>query len=294
MTLLITPLRLRFCVARVMAVKLRRNILISKDGTRISYQSIGAGPSVIVVPGVLSMATDYATFAHNLAGHFAVHTIERRGRGKSGPQGEDYSIIKECDDVRALQALTGATLLVGHSYGGLVALEVARNSAFTKIAVYEPGVSINGSMPVNWISGYENKLADKKDIDAFVEFVLADAPPRFQKIPAWMMKLALLVLTNCTRSYRQMRGLLEQNLHEWQEIARLDSSYENYREITARVLLMHGGKSDSKAATLAMRQLAAVLPHSETKEFPDLDHFGIERTAPREVAKAVGQFFNDC
>jgi pimeloyl-ACP methyl ester carboxylesterase len=278
-----------------MATKLRRNIVISKDGTRISYLSYGSGPSVLVIPGVLSMAADYATFAHHLAKHFSVHTIERRGRGESGPQGNDYSIVKECDDMRALRAVTSATLLVGHSYGGLVALEVARNnSAFTKIAIYEPGVSINGSMPINWMLGYKKKLAEKKDIDAFVDFVLADSPPRIQKVPAWLMKLALLILTNCTRSYRQMRGLLEQNLLEWQEIARLDSSYENYREITAGVLLMHGGKSDSKAATLAMRQLAAVLPHSETKEFPDLDHFGIERTAPREVAKAVGQFFNAC
>jgi surfactin synthase thioesterase subunit len=32
--------------------------------------------------------------------------------------------------------VTGASLLVGHSYGGLVALEVARNNtAFTKLAV---------------------------------------------------------------------------------------------------------------------------------------------------------------
>jgi hypothetical protein len=57
------------------------------------------------------------------------------------------------------------------------------------------------------------------------------------------------------------------------------------------VLLMYGGKSDSKAVNLAMERLAAILPHSETKEFPKLDHFGIERTAPREVAKAVTNYF---
>jgi predicted alpha/beta superfamily hydrolase len=47
--------------------------------------------------------------------------------------------------VLALQAATGASFLVGHSYGGLIALEVARNNKdFNKIAVYEPGVSIDG------------------------------------------------------------------------------------------------------------------------------------------------------
>ena len=54
---------------------------------------------------------------------------------------------------------------------------------------------------------------------------------------------------------------------------------------------MYGGRSDSKAVTLAMERLSTIIPHSVTKEFPRLDHFGIERTAPREVAKAVSDYF---
>ena len=68
--------------------------VLSRDGTRIGYLSVGGGPSVLVVPGVLSMAADYAAFARALSEHFTVHTIERRGRGESGPQGDDYSIVK--------------------------------------------------------------------------------------------------------------------------------------------------------------------------------------------------------
>jgi pimeloyl-ACP methyl ester carboxylesterase len=238
------------------------------------------------------MAGDYAAFARALSEHFTVHTIERRGRGESGPQGDDYSIVKECEDVLALQAETGAALLVGHSYGGLVALEVGRNNqTFSKIAVYEPGVSIEGSMPTAWMQGYEKKLSDRRRVDALVEFTLADAPPRIQKIPRWLMKLLLLVLVSCSRQYRQMLDLLDQNLREWREIARLDSCYEHYREVAGGVLIMYGGRSDSKAVTLATQRLAAILPHSVTKEFPQLDHFGIERTAPREVANAVSDYF---
>lgn len=268
------------------------HIVLSRDGTRIGYLSTGDGPSVVVIPGVLSMAADYAAFARALAEHFTVHTIERRGRGQSGPQGDEYSIVKECEDVLAVRAETGASLLVGHSYGGLIALEVARNNhAFTKIAVYEPGVSIEGSMPVDWMPGYEKKLAEHREVDAFVEFVLADAPPRIQKTPPWLMKLLVVALVNCSRWHRQMLGLLPQNLREWREIARLDGSCDNYRDIHAAVLLMYGGKSDSRAVTVAMERLAAILPRSETKAFPDLDHFGIERTAPRAVARQVSDFF---
>jgi pimeloyl-ACP methyl ester carboxylesterase len=268
------------------------HVVHSRDGTRIGYLSVGAGPAVLVIPGVLSMAADYAAFARALSEHFTVHIIERRGRGESGPQGDDYSIVKECEDVIALQAETGAALLVGHSYGGLIALEVGRNNqAVRKIAVYEPGVSIDGSMPTAWMPGYQKKLSEKKNVDALVEFTLADAPPRIQKTPRWLMKLLLLGLVGCSRQYRQMLGLLDQNLREWREIARLDSCCEHYREITGGVLLMYGGRSDSKAVTLAMERLAAVLPYSVTKEFAKLDHFGIERTAPREVAKAVSDYF---
>ena len=266
--------------------------ILSKDGTKIAYLSVGGGPAVLVLPGVLSMASDYAAFACALAQRFTVHVIERRGRGKSGPQGDDYSIAKECEDVLAVQRQTGARLLVGHSYGGLIALEVARgNSVFTKVAMYEPGVSIDGSMPVQWMAGYRKKLAENRNLDALVEFTLADAPARLAKLPPWLMKLLLSISFIRFPGSRQMLNLLEQNIREWQEIARLDSTYENYRQVTAGVLLMYGGRSDSPAVDLVVERLPSVLPRCEMKEFPRLDHFGIERTAPNDVAKAVGDYF---
>lgn len=265
--------------------------VLSRDGAKISYISMGSGPSVLVIPGALSVAAGYTAFASALAEHFSVHIIERRGRGLSSPQGDDYTIRKEREDVLALQQETGASFLVGHSFGGLVALEVARNNpAFTKVAVYEPGVSINGSIPMGWIPGYEKKLAEKKYLDAFVEFSLGVGPDRARNTPPWLMKL-LIPLFLRSHERKLMLGLLTENLREHREVARLDSSYENYREIPAEVLLMYGGKSDSRWVDLSMKQLAAILPRSETKEFPKLDHFGIDKKAPREVAQAVSAFF---
>jgi pimeloyl-ACP methyl ester carboxylesterase len=264
----------------------------SKDGTKIGYVSMGEGPAVLVIPGVLSMADDYADFGRALSERFAVHIVERRGRGQSGPQGAQYSVSKECEDVLAVRADTGASLLVGHSYGGLVALEAGRlGDAFTKIAVYEPGVSIDGSMPTHWMPGYESKLAGNKKLDALVEFTLADAPPRISWMPPWLMKLVFGLVFARFPTQRRMLDLLEPNLREWREIARLDDTYVNYREVSADVLLMYGGKSDSRAVTLAMARLEAVLPRSRTKVFPKLDHFGIERTAPSDVAESVGDYF---
>ena len=266
--------------------------VLSKDGTRIGYLSMGEGPAVIVVPGVLSMADDYVAFGQALAERFAVDIIERRGRGESGPQGEDYTIDKECEDVLAVREATGASLLVGHSYGGLVALEVGRlGEEFTKIAVYEPGVSIEGSMPTSWMPGYQQKLGDGKRLDALVDFTLADAPPSISWMPPWLMKLVFRLVFVRFPSQRRMLSLLEQNLREWREIARLDDTYRQYTGVSAKVLFMYGGKSNSKAVTLARDRLGAVLPRATVREFPRLDHFGIERTAPSEVARVVGDYF---
>jgi pimeloyl-ACP methyl ester carboxylesterase len=89
----------------------RIDTVVSSDGTEIAYQTVGEGPGVLLVPGALAIASDFDEFARELADRFTVHTIERRGRGQSGPQGHGYSIDSECDDVKAVQAATGAKLL---------------------------------------------------------------------------------------------------------------------------------------------------------------------------------------
>ena len=263
----------------------------STDGATISYLSMGSGPALLVIPGALALAADYVAFARALAEQVTVHIIERRWRGRSSPQGDDYSVDKERMDVLALQQKTGASFLVGHSFGGLVALEAARNNpGLAKLAVYEPGVSIAGSIPMDWMPAYEQKLGEKKYYDALVAFSLGTGPDRARNTPHWLMKL-LLPLFLSARERQQMLGLLRENLREHRELARLDSSYENYREIAADVLLMYGGENRSTWVDQAIEQLATVLPHAETKAFPTLNHFGINKGSPREVAKAIGNYF---
>lgn len=50
-----------------------------------------------------------------------------------------------------MRAATGSGFVFGHSFGGFLALEAAlKDSAFERMAVYEPGVSIDGSIPIEW------------------------------------------------------------------------------------------------------------------------------------------------
>jgi hypothetical protein len=143
---------------------------------------------------------------------------------------------------------------------------------------------------MNWMHGYEKKLASNNYAGAFVEFLTGMGPERIRKIPHWYMKLLLPIIMSSDER-KQMLGLLEENLREHQEVARLDNSFENYREIVAGVLLMYGGKDKTSGEDLTMQRLAEVLPQSETKLFPKLDHFGIDKKAPQEVARVVSDYF---
>jgi pimeloyl-ACP methyl ester carboxylesterase len=268
-----------------------RRAVTSADGTSISYQSVGEGPAVVVIPGALSTADDYTAFADALAERFTVHTIERRGRGLSGPQGDQYGIRKEREDVLALCDATGAWYLVGHSYGGLIALEAARdNAALTKLAVYEPGVSVDGLISMRWVPRYEELLAAERHLDAFAEFCVATGPRRARKMPTWMMKLALLIFMSAAHRRKTYR-LLAANLLEHRQVARLDDTYENYREVSAPTLLMSGGRSDLDWVASSIDRLSEVLPASRARRFPRLDHFGPDQSGPRDVAEAVEQHF---
>jgi predicted alpha/beta hydrolase len=87
------------------------------DGATISYRSTGSGLSVIVIPGGLSVAADYATFANLLAETSTVHTIERRGRGQSSPQDTKYwrssaTMYVRCKEKRMRVACLGIAMAV--------------------------------------------------------------------------------------------------------------------------------------------------------------------------------------
>jgi pimeloyl-ACP methyl ester carboxylesterase len=69
----------------------RASSAVSADGTAIGYFSLGTGPGLIIVGGVLSSGADYLPLAWLLAEDLEVHVIDRRGRPNSGPQRQDQS-----------------------------------------------------------------------------------------------------------------------------------------------------------------------------------------------------------
>ena len=268
---------------------LHTRVVTSADGTAVEYVSAGRGPHVIVIPGTLAMASDLAAFAALLAERYTVHVVQRRGRGGSGPQGDRYGIERECEDVAAIRAQTGARLIFGHSYGGLIALRAACGSvAFDAIAVYEPGISVNGSIPVDWIDRARREVSAGADFEAFISFLCGVNPVLTGRVPRPLLRV-MLRRRIPSAELRQNLTLMPQALNEYAESGRLDDQLADYREVTAPTLIMHG-KERVGRRDVALVRLGETLPHSETMTFPELDHVAPEKR-PGQIADAVLRFF---
>lgn len=261
--------------------------VISKDKTKISYRAFQSQkPGIIVVPGALTTAEDFDGLSRELSRYFSVFTIDRRGRGSSGSQGDDYSVTKEIEDIEAVKKRTGAVYLFGHSYGGFLSLEFARvHKDIEKLVVYEPGVSIKNSIPMGWAQEAQSYLEKGKSLDAFVAFVRAMNPDSTRG-PRWLLKVMLPVFIR-KNEREQKYALLNSAIREHAEEARLDSTHLNYQAIKADALIMRGGKIN--ATRVAFDAITRDIPEIHSQIFEKLDHFGPERQ-PKELARAIEAF----
>ncbi|NBD27067.1 alpha/beta fold hydrolase [Paenibacillus glycinis] len=264
---------------------------VSADGTMIGYRRIGSGPGLILVHGAFVSGHEYEKLAAELADAFTVYNIDRRGRRYSGPQGERYSIAKECEDLMAVRLATGATRLFGHSYGGLIALELARTrpDAFAAIAVYEPAISVGGAFPSDWLPAYKRAMEQGRELSAFVHFLKGVAVSRrVSRVPAWLLKLLLLPSLLFWEG-RKLKDKLPTLIKEMEEVFRLDSTVSAYAAITASTLVMAGGDSPAFLRQGA-RAAAEAIPAARLMLLKGLGHNAPDLFNQRVIAERLKAF----
>lgn len=272
---------------------LLHSTITSADGTTLFLQHLGRGPDLLLVHGALSTGEDLGQLAEALATAFRVHVLTRRGRPPSGPLGPDYALARECEDLAAARAATGATLLVGHSYGGLVALEASRQQpAFSRLALYEPGVVTPRAAAGDWswLDRAEAALAAGDPAVAFAAFVRGAGHSRsLDLLPDWVVR-RLLPRVVGEAEWARMVELLPSCLAEHRQLAALPGGLDRYSGIEAPVLLLCG-EASPRPVLEAMDELLAALPRSHWLCLPGLDHLAPDdRHAPRAVAARLIPF----
>ena len=248
------------------------------DGVRIACEVSGEGPPLVLVHGAGSARWSFDAVRPNLESRFTVIAIDRRGRGDSS-DGDGYALEHEFEDVAAVVRDAGeGALLMGHSYGGLVAAGAARLLDPPRLALYEP---VMGGAPstADTIDHWELLIAEG-DRDAVLREFFRDvtgyedeAIEELTRSPIWEARRRIVPTVP-----RELRAALEH---------RFDAP--GMSRLTMPVLLLVGTESPA----WAVRSVAAhgeAIPASETRSLAGQGH-SANMTAPDLLAAELERFF---
>jgi pimeloyl-ACP methyl ester carboxylesterase len=171
----------------------------SVDGTRIAFWKSGSGPPLVLVHGTTADHTRWSGVLPELERHFTVYALDRRGRGGSG-DAPVYAIEREFEDVAAVvEAIGEPVFVLGHSYGGICALEA---SLFTdrirRLVLYEPPIPTDVPLYPAGVSDRIQALVDAGDPEAGLELFFREVVlmpdselEAYRRLPAWSVRVTL-------------------------------------------------------------------------------------------------------
>ncbi|HEY9358307.1 MAG TPA: alpha/beta hydrolase [Arthrobacter sp.] len=273
-----------------------RENIHTPDGGTLELFSTGAelasaGSGVVVVPASMVTAADYTKFAQKLSAALGrpVHTFNRRGRGSSSPQAEDYTLDADIRDLDAVMKHTSSTDVFGHSFGGAVALHAARTLPVERLAVYDPAVSVNHSVKADWTAEYERATAAGDDDRALAVLTKGlETGGAFSRMPLSMLTIANK-LTAGTHVGKQMRELMRTGVREIKAIIAADMPAEPFLALPLETLIVVGEKSPAYFG-VACGQIHDVLSGSSYTILQGSGHDGVLR-APDKLITELSDFF---
>ena len=254
----------------------------SVDSTRIAFWRSGSGRPLLLIHGVIaSHATTWRFVAQKLAQHVTLYAMDRRGRGGSGDS-THYSLFHEANDVVAVIDAVGEQVdVLGHSFGGLCAIEAAlRTDRIRRLILYE-AVPLRGSEGCSHevIAGLEALLAANEVESALVTMlseVVGLGETEIEMLRhdqnAWATRLA-----NTWAMPRELRA-------EYEYVF-VPERFAGFRVPT---LLLVGGSSPERELSNA-RGVAAALHSARVQLLPEQRHLAMY-TAPDLFASAVLEF----
>lgn len=119
---------------------------LALNDVTLHYETEGSGPAMVLISGMMSDSASWHILMRALTRHFTVIRLDNRTTGRTTPWDAPVSVQHFVDDILALMDHLGhdRAHLVGHSMGGLTALELAARApqkALSVIAMTAPLVT---------------------------------------------------------------------------------------------------------------------------------------------------------
>lgn len=273
------------------------------DGGSLALYSYGADNApgerrVVLIGGAFLTALIYRPFsvalAKGLGDDWAVDVYDRRGRGNSTDQPDDYSMATEIEDVRTIMDATGARNILGHSLGGSVALNAAQAFAGTshepgKLAVYDAAVNIDGSMDTGWVDGFADAV-DKGDLNRAMAKMRRGMEPgtALARVPEPILA-GLMAVVSRTKVNKLFRQLLPSGVGELKAAFEDADTPQDFSVLPSNTHFMVGKKSPQFYKVAAARLNRAV-PGSTLEVSPKGFH-GSVPAAVNELVTDISDYF---
>jgi pimeloyl-ACP methyl ester carboxylesterase len=273
----------------------RTGSVSSADGTVIGYRELGSGPAVLLVHGSMQASQNFMKLAGALSRDFTVVVPDRRGRGLSGPHGDRYGLAREVEDLQALVAATGAARAFGLSSGALITVRTALvTPALDAIALYEPPLPVNGSVPTDWVSRYEREVARGRLASALVTVLTGlGVEPALDRLPRFVLAPLMAIGARLRGGDVPISALVPTMRFDIRMVEEMADTAKDYASLDARVLLLDGTKSPAYFG-VALDELSAAIPHTQRITFSGLGHSGPDDDGdPPRVAEALRIFFSN-
>jgi pimeloyl-ACP methyl ester carboxylesterase len=108
------------------------------DGKTTTVETWGtSGPVLLCVHGMTSSRKAWAHTAQHVAGRYRVVAYDQRGHGDSAGITGPMALARGVRDLQNVAAVTGADVVIGHSWGGAVAVRGGPSVA-SKIVAIDP------------------------------------------------------------------------------------------------------------------------------------------------------------
>jgi pimeloyl-ACP methyl ester carboxylesterase len=133
------------------------------SGLRLYYERAGSGkPELLFVPGWCCDHTAFQPQFDYFAASHGVTSLDLRGCGQSDAPKDGYSIPQLADDLVAFCAAAGIErpVVVGHSLGGMIAVELAARypSLASALVLVDPGPIAPRPETVEFFRGFAEQL----------------------------------------------------------------------------------------------------------------------------------------
>jgi pimeloyl-ACP methyl ester carboxylesterase len=240
------------------------------QGCRLAYRIEGSGPPLLMIQGVGAEGLAYNPLVEILRDHYTCLTFDNRGIGASQPVGRRPTVEQMATDVLVIMDHVGweAAHLLGHSLGGLIAMQVGlmakpRVRTLALLCTFSRGAVTRMKLSVLWIA-LRLKLGTRRmRRQAFMDLVMPPRPFRHYPYPV----------------EERLSAVLGHDLADAPEITPQQLEATRRHDLTARLPELSGiptlvisGDVDKLASPASGREIAAAIDGARYVEIPGGSH----------------------